>query len=321
MVIMLNNEPYSAEQLNHDIIRLASTYKEIIHYVTIGVSHDNRDILMLKLGKGSKHILYCSGVHGRESVNPIVMMALTEYYALEYLEQCKSKENTMKHSIESGKSLEEYYQELLYGKCIYELLETYTILIIPLLNPDGYMIATEGFEIIQDANLRKKLHKNKMSHVQWKYNGRGIDINRNFPSVLWRESDEGDTPGSENETKALMEVFWEYPLEGFIDLHSRGKSIYYYRQTMSDHYNQRQKKIAERLKEVMQYELVPPSDEVDPGDSGGNTVHYYSENYYKVALTIETIPEEASFPLQYKYRKETFEELKYLFFELGSLLS
>lgn len=321
MVILLNNEPYSAEQLNNDIIQLARTYKEIIQYVTIGVSHDNRDILMLKLGKGSKHILFCSGVHGRESVNPIVMMALTEYYAVEYLEQYEMKENSVKHSIDNGKSLDDYYHELLYRKCIYELLETYTILIIPLLNPDGYTIATDGFDSIQDDTLRKELHNNNISHEQWKFNGRAVDINRNFPSVLWREQYEGDSPGSENESKALMDVFWEYPLEGFIDLHSRGKSIYYYRQTMSDHYNQRQVKIAERLKEVMQYELVPPSDEIDPGDSGGNTVHYYSENYYKVALTIETVPEEASFPLQYKYRKETFEELKYLFFELGSLLS
>ena len=84
-------------------------------------------------------------------------------------------------------------------------------------------------------------------------------------------------------------------------------------------YNENQLKIAKRLKDITKYELVDPKNEIDYGDSGGNTVHYFSERFNKPALTIETVDEYATFPLDYKYRSSTFEELKLVLFELGGL--
>jgi len=53
--------------------------------------------------------------------------------------------------------------------------------------------------------------------------------------------------------------------------------------------------------------------------SGGNTVHYFSEHFYKPAITIETVDENANFPLYYNYRKSTYEEIKLILFELGGV--
>jgi len=216
--------------------------------------------------------------------------------------------------------LEAEYEYMLYGTCIYELLQTFTILFVPLLNPDGYMVSLEGFEAIRNEQLKQKCMDMKISNIEWKYNARGIDINRNFPSKLWKSKNADDYAASEDETKALIFLFHEYKSKGFLDFHSRGKTIFYYRSIMPESYNKKQLQIAMRFKEITNYELVTPQDEVETGDTGGNTVHYYSEHFYKPALTIETVDENATFPLQNELRASAFEELKLVIFEFGSMI-
>lgn len=320
MIVNLEEALYSYDKLVSDGKALAEQYHTMIQYVTIGRSHDNRDIVMLKLGMGKRYILFCAGVHGRETINPIVLMRLTEYYAEHEQRYGNEKEQMRRQLIEHSGYLEEYWR-LLFGRCITELLQTFTILIIPLLNPDGYMVSLIGYDAIRDQGLKKKALATNLPYQEWKYNARGIDINRNFPSRLWKPKGPGDYAASEYETRALISVFHQYRIRGFLDLHSRGRAIYYYRSRMPELYNERQRKAANRLKEITKYELMPPGDEIDPGDTGGNTVHYFSEHFYRLAITLETVEEEAKFPLSNHYRTSTFEELKLLFFELGSLLS
>ena len=320
MIVNLEEALYSYDKLVFDAKALAEQYHTLIQYVTIGRSHDNRDIVMLKLGMGKRYILFCAGVHGRETINPIVLMKLTEFYAEHYECYGNEKEQMRRQLIEHSGYLEEYWR-LLFGRCITELLQTFTILIIPLLNPDGYMLSLIGYDAISDQGLKKKALARNLPYQEWKYNARGIDINRNFPSHLWKPKGPGDYAASEYETRALISVIHQYRIRGFLDLHSRGRAIYYYRSRMPELYNERQRKAANRLKEITKYELMPPGDEIDPGDTGGNTVHYFSEHFYKLAITLETVEEEAKFPLSNHYRTSTFEELKLLFFELGSLLS
>ncbi len=320
MIIDFSDKFYSFDKLVSDSKKLAKQYEAILGYATIGKSHDNRDIVLLKLGQGQHNVICCGGVHGRETINPIVLLRIIEYYADLYSNH-KQQKLSLKRKLKmpvGNYKLE--YEQMLFGTCIYELLQTFTIFFIPLLNPDGYMISLYGFEAILDKSLREKCLSMKTPYEEWKYNARGIDLNRNFPSKLWKSKFEGDYAASENETKALIKIFSEYRTKGFLDFHSRGKSIYYYRSLMPDSYNKRQFEIASRLKQITNYELVLPEDEIDSGDSGGNTVHYYSEHFHKPALTIETVEETAEFPLDDKYRYETFEELKLVISEFGSMV-
>jgi g-D-glutamyl-meso-diaminopimelate peptidase len=243
----------------------------------IGISHDDRDILLLKVGVGDKNVILTAGVHGRESINPIVLMKMMEYY-------CEENFNHLKD---------------------------YTFYVVPLLNPDGYMIAQRGFNVIRNEELRLAAKEKDISYREWKFNARGIDINRNFPSFSWRPKHANDFPGSENETKALMQLMDSIPSIGYIDYHSRGEEIYYYRDRMSKAYNQRQKEIADRLADDTGYTLVPPEEEISASDTGGNTVHYYSEQTKQPAFTIETVPDEATFPLSIVYQAQTFHEVLY----------
>ena len=157
----------------------------------------------------------------------------------------------------------------------------------------------------------------KLPHQDWKANARGVDINRNFP-VDYETKNPEDYAASENETQALISVFHHYRSKGFLDFHSRGKQIYYYRKEMINRYNERQLLIANRLIKHTNYELFRRFRN-DPG-FWGNTVHYFSEHFNKPALTIETVDEEASFPLDIAYREPTFHELRMVILEFGSLI-
>jgi g-D-glutamyl-meso-diaminopimelate peptidase len=320
MLVDFNDPFYSYDKLVTDAKTLAKQYETILQYVTIGRSQDNRDIVLLKLGIGKQHMVCCAGVHARETVNPVVMLRIIEYYADLYVNHRQQKLTLKRKLNNPTQNLKSEYEQMLYGSCIYELLQTYTILIVPLLNPDGYMISLDGFDAIRDPRLRELCISLRIPQEEWKYNAAGIDINRNFPSKLWKTKFEGDCPAGENETKALIGLFNEYKSKGFLDFHSRGKQIYYYRSQMPDSYNTKQYEIASRLKKIMNYELMPPEEEVEASDSGGNTVHYYSEVFRKPALTIETVEEQAGFPLDIKYRQPTFEELKLVIFKFGSMI-
>jgi len=255
---------------------LAAHYCGIIQYEVVGRSLDGRDIFLLKIGKGTRNIMLTGGVHGRESVNPMVMLCMAEYYCEEFR----------------------------------EYLEQVAIYMIPLLNPDGYCVALQGFDCIKKEKYRIAMQAKGIPHFLWKYNARGIDINRNFPCKSWRKKTVKDVPGSEPETRVLMQLFQSVSSIGYIDYHSRGKQIYYYRNNMLPEYNKEQYHIASLLHTLTDYEMMPERKEIEENDSGGNTVHYYSETFSMPAITIETVDELAYFPLSAHYQKDTFEEIK-----------
>ena len=189
-----------------------------------------------------------------------------------------------------------------FCKVYKKLYEKYTIYFIPLVNPDGYEIALNPYP------NRTDLRKDEL--FLWKGNSRGIDINRNFPCKSWKNKFHNDRPASEPETKCLINFFDKCKPDIYIDIHSRGNEIYYYRNMMDNNYNNLQFKIAKRINKYTGYNLVIPNREIEQNDSGGNTVHYFSEHYKKPAITLETVEEQADFPLEVVYQTIVYNEIK-----------
>ncbi len=89
--------------------------------------------------------------------------------------------------------------------------------IVPMANPDGVTIA-------------------QTMNKDWKSNGNGVDLNRNFPT-LWEMTQgpsapaskefKGYSPASESETRTLMAVATERNHCCFINYHQQGNVIYY----------------------------------------------------------------------------------------------
>lgn len=281
---------YTYEMIEEKLLSLANTYPEILTCQVIGESYDNRNIYMAKLGKGSGVLFCTAGVHGRETINPAILIKMMEEYGKAWV----------------GRTLLDHQYP------VYDLLREFSICFIPVVNPDGYEIAMSGFDAIRNPMLRQAQRIRRIPAENWKYNARGVDINRNFPCKSYIQQQYYEYPASEVETRALMEAFHKYPSVGYIDFHSRGKIIYYYRQAMPFAYNQRSYRLARYLQKLSNYSLGKKEEEMISSLSGGNSVHYYSETVGCPAITVETVEEDAAFPLDSAYLESSYQEVRYI---------
>lgn len=282
---------HTCQEIYAKMKKLARQYPQYVHLERIGISHDRREIRSLTIGNPRKVLFCTAGVHGRESINPVILVHIMEEYAWAY----------QGRQAVPGQP---------YTVC--ELLRECGICFVPLVNPDGYEIASRGFRQVRDPKLRQSLRIRDIPSKEWKYNARGVDINRNFPCRSYRPQHSGDCPASENETKALIHLFHSCDSVGYVDFHSRGKIIYYYRNAMPADHNRYSHRLARYLQELSGYELGGPEEEAHTPYSGGNSVNYYSEVLKMPALTVETVEESASFPLHTRYQKETYEEIRHI---------
>lgn len=145
------------QELQQNMLALASRYPGDIHMEEIGRSFLNRPINLIKLGVGDKNILFWSQMHGDEPSATPALLDIADYL-LASSDQLQSR----------------------------SILENYTLLMIPMLNPDG----AEAYERV---------------------NGQGIDINRDALRLA--------TP----EGRILKRIRDEYnPMLG-LNLHDQGR--------------------------------------------------------------------------------------------------
>ena len=276
---------YTYEELVKRMEELAGKYPEYLSLQCAGISHDEREIPVLVLGSSGKCLILSGGIHGRESINPVLLLGMAEDY-------CERRKRAGEQD-ETGR-----------------ILNKYSIYFLPVANPDGYEIALWGFESIRNPVLRHTMRMKEIPHETWKYNARGIDINRNFPCRSYTSRGNMRESASENETKALIDIFAGYPDSvGYIDFHSRGRIIYYYRRAMPFFYNRRGKHMAKKFQQISNYAIGKKREEAASVLDGGNSVNYYSENYEKLAITVETVEDCADFPLDVGYYEKTYQEV------------
>lgn len=99
-----------------------------------------------------------------------------------------------------------------------------TFYCIPCLNPDGYALAKKTPHFFSGGNIGR-------------WNAKGVDLNRNFPTQDWQSVTQrffgknfqeamvvfgGMSPASEPETQALIEFIKNNPIDAYIEFHSRG---------------------------------------------------------------------------------------------------
>ena len=129
-------------------------YSELLGYSVAG-----RAIYGEVLGSGSEHILYVGGVHGNEWVGAPLLFSLRQF--------------------------------LLRNP---SLLEGKTVVLIPMLNPDGWVDDTRS-------------------------NRRRVDLNRNFPSDNYGRGLTGDHPLSEPETRLFKDVLDRFQPKRIVSIH------------------------------------------------------------------------------------------------------
>ena len=109
---------------------------------------------------------------------------------------------------------------------------------IPLLNPDGAILCQRGITAEMDREKLLALNGGKEDFSLWKANGRGVDLNVNFPArwgtgvkntrVAGAENYIGAYPFSEPETIALREFTKKIRPDYTVSYHTKGEEIYWY---------------------------------------------------------------------------------------------
>ncbi len=111
--------------------------------------------------------------------------------------------------------------------------------LLPLTNPDGALLSEKGLETApKEARERLIALNGGEDFSLWKANGRGVDLNVNFPA-LWgtgeknvrragRENFIGEHPFSEPETKALKKFTEKIRPYCTVSYHTKGEEIYWY---------------------------------------------------------------------------------------------
>lgn len=284
---------YTYESILDDVNSLKQQYPSLVNVKSLGTTADGRQVIDMIIGNrsASKQLVVQAGCHAREYMTCTLLM--------------NQAENFLSH----------YWDGSYEGKSYGQLLDSYQIHIIPVLNPDGMTLSQKGLNGIYSGDLREGImniyRQDKASGVtnlgidaylkSWKANARGVDVNRNFATPDWADQGEiprpscakyaGPSAASEEETQALQNLINSLSdCRGVISYHSSGSMIYWdYGQ--SGDFRQKTYSIAEQLKRMTGYYLVPGAS------TGGGCSDWVSGVKRIPAFTIEIGSGDSPLPL------------------------
>ncbi|MDD2409252.1 MAG: M14 family zinc carboxypeptidase [Bacilli bacterium] len=272
-----NKRKYQNIKYNFEKILNYKEYKKIIQKLNlskyikvaiIGKSIDQRNVYSLEIGNGENIILFDAGTHAREVANPLFLL---------------------KYCIDLINKLEKKQKEL----------NNIKLIIVPLVNPDGYDAVLFGPKSINNKKLHIYKKRNLINFNTYKANSNGVDINRNFPSqhsglhyrkylsqnvsykpsLGYEDFYSGYQLGSEEETQALIYLFnkYIYNIKVYITLHSAGRLIYSGKPNLSNVFNNNSLKLAKYISKINNYLIYDKNEEEVGNGTDGTSTDYLSE--------------------------------------------
>lgn len=221
-------EKYSYDQMVQDLNTLRSRYGTHLQVNAIGTSLDGRTLYEAVLGNPNapKHILIHGGIHAREYMTPLLVMKQLEY------------------------GVELYDTGTFHGEPFSSILSSVAVHFVPMVNPDGISLSQFGLDAIRSQELRQQIQQAYADDlaqgrtsaafdrylVYWKTNGRGVDLNQNFPAnwdlvmaspVPSYGTYKGTSPLSEPESQALAGLMDARTWAATVSYHSMGNIIYW----------------------------------------------------------------------------------------------
>ncbi|MCI8741285.1 MAG: peptidase [Lachnospiraceae bacterium] len=221
-------EKYSYDQMVQDLNTLQGRYGAHLQVHAIGTSLDGRTLYEAVLGNpdAPKHILIHGGIHAREYMTPLLVMKQLEYGAEFY---------------DTGTFRGEPYSGILNSVAVH---------FVPMVNPDGIALSQFGLDAIRSEELRQQIQQAYQEDLaqgrtqesfdryltRWKTNGRGVDLNQNFPAnwdlvtaspVPSYGTYKGTSPLSEPESQALADLVNSRTWSATVSYHSMGNVIYW----------------------------------------------------------------------------------------------
>ncbi len=256
--------PETFDSLLGTITALKNRYPDLIKIYTAGYSESEREILMYTLGNGNKKALISGAIHAREHITTKYILKVTEDYCNAF-----------------------YSATGYYGNYdIYNLLNEYTLYVIPCANPDGLEI------ILSNDTPEKYVRVSKLS--EYKANKKGVDLNRNFP-IAWDYINNGVTSpadyyfkgyesGSAKETQVLMNLCNENDFSFMISVHIKGNCIFW-GDTHKTQNNEIYKAFAQDICYSSGLSMTEPTNKAK--DFGGGFENWFRHTFDRPGICIE----------------------------------
>lgn len=189
---------------------------------SIGKSVMDNELSLIRLGRGATQVSYNASFHANEWITTPVLLKFAEEYAMAYADR-----------------------EPLYGTDSRELFETYSLYLIPMVNPDGVDLVNgvlpEG-EYLERAKKIASKYPSIPYPNGWKANINGVDLNLQFPAG-WEQAKEikfkqgytspaprdyvGEAPVSQPESRAMYDFTKANDFQLILAYHTQGKVIYW----------------------------------------------------------------------------------------------
>lgn len=274
---------YTYDQMLFDINLLKTTYPDFITTEVIGKSVDGRDIVAVKVGKGTSEIMFNGSHHAREHITTNLLMEMIDQYAQSY---------------SMGTSF--------FGYDTRSILNSTSIWFVPMVNPDGVTLVQKGYLSAKNPNYVLQLNNYSYDFSSWKANVRGVDLNRQYPADWENISGNTGKPSSQNfkgyapltepEALALYNFTKNHQFKTATAYHSSGEILYwYFNQSGNDYY--RDLSLANSYKNLTGYSLVQPK----PNPSGGGFTDWFIQEMKLPGFTPEVSPYTYGMPVPISY--------------------
>ena len=156
------NQQYGYDLMKQNINELKRAYP-FLEIRTAGYSVLGKPIPYIKIGNGTKQVLYHASIHANEWITSVLLMKFIENFCKAYI-----------------------FNQTLQGYSVRELFKNISLYIIPMVNPDGVDLVTGNVDIESEIykNYETIAHGFITIPFQngWKANFNGVDL-KNYQPV------------------------------------------------------------------------------------------------------------------------------------------
>ena len=268
------NRPMDCFCLEENINDLCGKYK-FIDNIVIGESYLGKNINLVRIGKGSRKVIYIGSHHSMEWITSVLLMRFIEDFCKSYI---------------SGEKLYGYDPEYIFN--------TRTIYIVPMLNPDGVHLVLNGLDEYNPVRSRLiQMNGYSENFSDWQANARGVDLNHNYDADfnLLKKLETaagitepcktrygGEFPESEPEVSSLTSfIRSDGDISLLAALHTQGETIYW---RYKDIIPPKAKTLANLTAKATGYKLEYPDEEIA---SYGGCKDWFISKFNKPGFTIE----------------------------------
>lgn len=259
--------------------------KKTTTFVIFGESELKEPLVAFLLGKGDRTILIQASIHAREYI--------TSFMAIRLVEELRNL------SLDSK------------------------IVVVPVMNPDGVRICTEGADFIRSEKKKAVVSKILATTPKrlYKANANGVDLNCNFDAGWGTGAQNkfdapsfanfvGFSPNSESEVKALINLTKTFKPSLTLSLHTKGEVVYFGYTVQSKKTKDEQEKYLKAIENASKYKGIFTTG------SGGGYKDYCLLNLDITGFTIEFGNDKLSHPIALSHQNELFDKLHAIVLEL-----